>query len=448
MKDRLTAKAIRISSIAAAKDVEFRPGTVTAIEGKNTAGKSSILNAIQSIPQGGRQAHLLRDGEEEGTVTILFETSERKQLIVKKTIRPDDTTLEVLADGVPIEPPKEFLNKLWVADAANPIKFVFERSKERTKLLLQALNLPVPEQDLRAIAGEHAVIDADAFTAIEQSHKAMYSRRTEVNRISTDAKKTVKSLGLEAVEDVGALDSQMSSDRESRNSLEEQRDDRLAENERGETEEQVKLEEEKQEAIRAAEQRYAEGLVASARHRRIADSRVQEEFDPQLEALNESITRIETRRDESMRADGRRQLRADKEQEQRTADAESKELTAALKSLDHLRAGILRKIPIKDVEVVQGEIYFEGREWKKLSESEKIRIALQVGRLRVGEIGLICADGLESFDDDTFALFVQEAQKFPEVQWLCGRVTRGPLKVYDPFKNRKTKAGESTTAPE
>ena len=98
---------------------------------------------------------------------------------------------------------------------------------------------------------------------------------------------------------------------------------------------------------------------------------------------------------------------------------------------EQVREEILEDLPIRGLEVKEGEIYFEGVPWPHLEESRRVWLAVQIAQLRSGELGLICIDGLERLDGERFASFV-ESLLATGAQLIGARVTEGELAVSYP----------------
>ena len=64
----------------------------------------------------------------------------------------------------------------------------------------------------------------------------------------------------------------------------------------------------------------------------------------------------------------------------------------------------------------------KGVEWKSLSDSQRMRIAIQLARHRAGDIPLICVDGAEALDSKNFEGFKRMIEK-AGLQAITARVT-------------------------
>ena len=63
-----------------------------------------------------------------------------------------------------------------------------------------------------------------------------------------------------------------------------------------------------------------------------------------------------------------------------------------------------------------------------MNSARQIEVAFQVAKLRAGKVGLIVADGLERFDEETYRTF-EAAAASAGLQFVVGRVGQGELSV-------------------
>jgi recombinational DNA repair ATPase RecF len=90
-------------------ELEFQPGAVTVISGGNASGKSSVIEAITAVKNGGHDPTLLRIGEEEGEVLFLLSDGTE----IRERITQAKSTLSVKAPEFgAISKPKTFIDRL------------------------------------------------------------------------------------------------------------------------------------------------------------------------------------------------------------------------------------------------------------------------------------------------------------------------------------------------
>ena len=148
------------------KAVDITPNrTVQVIAGKNRAGKSSVLDAIQAALGGakGMPDQPLRVGAEEGQIVCIL-GDDKPELLVKRTFSADGkTTLEITsAEGYKAPTPQAILDKMCSKIAFDPVAFARMDTKKQAELLRQLVGLD--------------------FGDIEADRKRLYDERTTANR--------------------------------------------------------------------------------------------------------------------------------------------------------------------------------------------------------------------------------------------------------------------------
>ena len=108
--------------------------------------------------------------------------------------------------------------------------------------------------------------------------------------------------------------------------------------------------------------------------------------------------------------------------------AQSDGLTKKLEAIGELRKRILANLPIPGVSVRDGQIYREEIPYDRLNTAQQIEIAVAVAKLRAKDLGIVCVDGLECLDEQSFLEF-ENAMKDTGLQVFVTRVTNKPFEV-------------------
>jgi hypothetical protein len=181
-------------------------------------------------------------------------------------------------------------------------------------------------------------------------------------------------------------------------------------------------------AIRKLETARAQDLAAI---RAKATSRREEaaaEIQPRIDEATARVAAARTRAERFASDQRSRTFIAEHREAVEALEENASRLTTTLEKLDALKAAALANLPIKGVEVRDGEVYVDDIPFDRVNRARQIRVALNVARLRAGQLGLVCVDGLESLDAETFAQFEKAAEK-SGLQFVCNRVSQGPLTV-------------------
>ena len=141
--------------------VQITPtGNVITLGGKNGAGKSRVLNAIEMALAGKRATpeKPIREGAERASVVL-----DLGDLIVERVITASSDRLVVKSpDGATYPRPQEMLNKLFSSIAFDPLKFATQPAAEQAETLRRLTGLDL--------------------TALDQERAEIYAERTEAGR--------------------------------------------------------------------------------------------------------------------------------------------------------------------------------------------------------------------------------------------------------------------------
>lgn len=149
------------------RDVVIRPEAdchLLLLGGSNTAGKTSVLDAID-VAIGGKHAQArdpVHHGADRSEIVVEFDGG---ALTVRRTINPDgETMLEVRGKDGAVKSPQALLDRLLGQRFLDPLQFLRLDAKEQRAALL------------RLIDGEGKLAD------LEQRRERIFEKRTEVGR--------------------------------------------------------------------------------------------------------------------------------------------------------------------------------------------------------------------------------------------------------------------------
>jgi len=445
---------IKIDKILGLEDFDVAPGFLTKIIGANGSGKSSLLEAIKAVIGGGHDAKLLRVGADKGEIILWLDdgTEIRRVITAEKTT----TTVKHPEFGT-IRKPAEYLKKLSDALSVNPVEILSATSKELNGILLSALPARLEAKQLGfvpvdVIRSSHINLEDHAIVVIDTLRQAAFDARTGVNRSLKDKQATARQLSetmpkapvsgdwksqLTAAEtEYGALrDKATALLRE----IKKASDDEIAAAETGYARSKEKARVRAQaeiDRIKKELDKEIEGLI-SMRDEAVDAARVLEtrkrteleaEYRPKEAELKERIGHARAMVEQEVKAAETRKLAARMEDEARQLSEESEKLTEALAGLEKLKSSLLASLPIPGLEVRDGEVYVDGVPFDRVNTAARVRLAIEIAKLRAGKLGLIVVDGLECMDSATFAEFEKAALE-SGLQFVITRVSDGPLTV-------------------
>ncbi len=471
---------VSIRNVLGIEELEFAPGQVTVIEGSNASCKTSILEAIRAAVGGGHDATLLHNGAEQGEIVLVLEDG----VEIQKTITGSDSTVAVVhPEFGAIKKPQTFIDKMYDALSVNPIQFL-TKGRDRLKNLLEVLPLQVAEDEVRSLLPEpvdtaikpgEIDFSKHGLVVLNTLDKRLRDDRTGVNRAAKEKQATAKQMRealpaaafdetdwakANANTQAKYLELQQSTlKRQEEIKAEATRQERMvdadkaAENNKisldlavslaaakAEAEAQIKAIETRlareTEAIQkrfadqlnAADQEFHQQYIQVAHNRDLVLDHLQAEYEPRHKELIEKLA------DSKAKAETQSQAKSTLEFIQRTESdvtelqQESELYTNALQGLETFKVQLLQSLPIKGLEIREGEIYLDGIHLDRVNKARQIQLAIEVAKLRAGKLGIVVVDDLEHLDPETFEAFAQEAAK-SGLQFIVSRVSSGALRI-------------------
>ena len=187
---------IRIRNVLGIESLDIEPGSVTVIRGQNGSGKTSVIEALKAVMQGGHNATLLRQGSLVGEVVLVMEDG----MEIRKRITSGSSTLTARHPAYgKLQAAATWLKSAVDHMTVNPVAFL--TAPNRADLLLQAMPIPKDMETLTAILARFdlpmpakAEASDHALVAIGAVRETLYQERTGVNRVAREATASVKQL--------------------------------------------------------------------------------------------------------------------------------------------------------------------------------------------------------------------------------------------------------------
>lgn len=415
---------IRINNILGIDELEFSPAEgFTEITGPNGAGKTSVLEAIKAALQGGHDATLLRKGAEKGEIVLVLDDGSE----IRRKVTEKASTTDLLRDGKKVPKPVDTIKALTDMMSVNPVDFLRAPKKDRVRVLLEAMPLEADPQRLSEIVGAPVEVQpgTHALAAIEATHKKVYDERTGINRAVREKDATIKQLEGSVPDAPGGVDGDEDSLQQQIDTARSARDDMMGRISRQLAKMQAESQERKQalrEKAQAEIDRIKEQLQADldqenasmadiesrARNKEIE---TEQSYQQTVAPLNDALVAIRTNRDAAAKRKQQLEIISQMKDDLEELRAESDKQTTALASLDKYKAELLSSLPVPGLEVVDGEIMRNGVHFDRLNTAQQVEIAVAIAKLRSGDLGVICVDGIELLDSESYDAFKQQAQE-------------------------------------
>ncbi len=486
----MNVKRIRIENVLGIESADLRPGGVTLVSGSNGTGKTSIIDAVRWVFDGGHDPGILHRGAESGFVRLTLDSG----VEIEKKVAPTRSSYVVEDEsGGRIEKPASFVKSLVDGEMVDPTRFLNIPEKDQVAVLVRAflpdfdvdrdlapaLEPVVSEEDLAAAAKAFRT-DPKAETALdrlEAARQCLYDRRRDVNRDAKQAETTA--LGYD--ERIGKLALPDGSEELDVDAV-------IAESERIATAlEAVETERVRAETFAIAEIRQSTAAIVDDAKLLTAEKTA--EIQAQIEKLAREIERLEGQKQtarsaliavektEAQRLEA--EIRAIKAAEQARAASASADLEterAALESkkaraaeitearvllrelarsrdetiglgerlrerhesleegiatVDRLKSRMLSEMDLGALDIRGGRLYVDDVPFAHVEESRRTMIAVEIAKKTAGDLGFLFMDRGEVLDDERFRI-VRDSIRGTRFQLLIARVASGePLSVRD-----------------
>lgn len=453
---KVQISSIEIKNIGCIESLDIKPQVLTTITGRNASGKTTILDALRSIPEAGHDPSLLRKGADEGSIKITLSDG----VTIKQTITPEKTTRVVRHPQYgKISKAKEWIQSVINSVSFDPVRFLTAKPAERLAIFLESLPIKLDPQQVSFLPAE-IVQSADfgrhPLEVIGNKNSglfgAVYKERTEINRLAKDKRSTAAEMERQLPEespegDWNTVLQQANEDyrqlqqatRQRLNAIEkaciQERDasadksNKRIEQVRTELERKIEqLRAEAQVEIDRAHEEFQETYKAAEAFAKERIKEEEEQYRPKEAALKEKIGHARAMAEQQAKAQATRDLIARINTEATEYEEKSENLTACLKRLEAVKASLLEKLPIEGMEIQDGQLLVNGISFDRLNDAAKHRIAVEIMRLNQGQLGLMVLDRAEIFDSKGWESF-KKACKSAGVPVIAARVSDCELTV-------------------
>ena len=449
---------LEIENIKGIEHIYLQPGTVTVISGANGSGKSSIIDAVMAVFEGGSDPSWLRNGANKGRVVIEITDDDGKPVAtIKKTISLKldgegvSTTLEILdPNGVPIPAPQTFIRKLGSSWAVNPsviLSIDTSTAGGRKALmahLLEIMPIEFRATDLIAAGVPDAALPKRSTLTLDDLAKVREYVRELRRKVGIEAKESEasaqalrKSLPKDGEDtDWTARAAQIRAERNSLAQTEEAekagigRDAAVA---REAADGDFRQKEAELRAVferRLAElkQEKADKLAKISEAEQSALAEINEKYKPAYERLTAELAAAQEKAEQQQRAAGIRESEAIFSKRAREKNLEYDALTRTLERMDALKKAQLDNLPIEGLGFEGDTVTVDGVPWHHVNTARRAMVAAQLAAMLRGELPFMVLDDCEHLDSDTRREF-EEAIAASGFQVIEAVVSDGPLAV-------------------
>ena len=355
-------------------------GSVVTIAGRNGAGKSSTLDAIEAALGGLKHApkEPIRQGSKKARVVV-----ETEDLVVTRSFTAKGSQLEVKSkDGGKVASPQGLLDSLVGPVSFDPLDFVRKAPKEQAETLRELVGLD--------------------FTAEDAKRKEAFEKRTEVNREAKRLQGAIDKLPEvpDGTPDDEVWVAELTAEIERRQAINAKQDHEREELERlRQRAIETKGEIERLEEDLATARALLEDLNYSGK---ALSEKVKTHKWADVDEVRAQIAKAE----ETNRAARAKAQRTELEAELATAAAESERLTEYIAQIDTVKAEAIAgaKYPIEGLAVTDDGVTLDGVPFEQASQAQRLRASIAIGLalnpklkvLLVRDGSLLDPDGLKA----------------------------------------------------
>ncbi len=186
----------------------MQPGACTLIEGRNGTGKTSVLDSLRSMADGGKEPDSINRDAEEAMIRSVWEVKEGDPgeyqpglYTMTRKITPTSYTFSVVGpDKKPLPSPAKFRDLCLPLLGFDPIGFDLNTDEGRAEALRKLLLVKVTAEEIRKRIGRapmpelRETVYEDGIAWIEAVDKDLRAKRTDVNRAIAEREGMVKTM--------------------------------------------------------------------------------------------------------------------------------------------------------------------------------------------------------------------------------------------------------------
>ncbi len=394
---------LQIKNFLGISEVEITPDNkLNVITGKNGQGKTSILKAIEFAFKGkiGRDIEVINSNSNKAEIYIDLDKFSISRV---KTSRFNEVKVEN-EEGFEMKDPQKYLNEIIGDFSFNPIEFTFLNEKEKTEYLLKILDIKLTKKQIEEATHLPIEIDSEAegLALLDEATAYYYEERKLKNREIKNKEGALKEFACYNKE-VDQIKLRKFSAEKLLKKREEYHNTR------------VEYEHAKNEKIKKAELSLEIGRLKEMLKQ--AEDKYKSIKDVDLDEITERGKKIKAEVDamEAMEKEFNDFKEYQKiEAAKQHLEDEAKELDEAVKLLQKdYRKDIMSRaeMPIDDLSYEDGKFFVKGKPINNLSESEKLKVSMEIAKRLNNKFKIICIDGAEKLDDESFKKLKAEVKK-------------------------------------
>lgn len=396
-------------------------GNVVLVTGKNSQGKSSVLDAIWTGLVGKRATpdKPVRKGASKAIIQLGL-GKDRVEVIVTRTIAPDGAQTLVVEKGRGnrITSPQALLDELLGELSFDPLAFVSMKPKEQVELLRKVAKIDIDVDQMNA----DSAADFQARTHVNREIKTLESQlQTLVVQPGLPAEKIDDAAIISRINQAGAENKRIEEQRSQRNKIT---------NDVDAGESAAVAQSEKIERLKAE----LEGAIAllGSMESGVAEMKKTLATMPYPEPVDVSDLTAELSRARIVNAAIDTKNKHDEiETQLRAKERESQHLTRAIEDREEKKAAAVAnaKMPIDDLSFDDANVLYRGVPLEQLGEAEQIQIGTRIAMAANPTLRILRILHGEALDDDSLKVITDLAVANDYQLWIAKVDSSGKLGI-------------------
>lgn len=430
-EEKVYLSLIRVANVRGIARFESRLGSVSIVVGANGSGKTSLLQAISSVLEGGHDPADIRNGQSEATIEL--ELSDGTRAI--KNIKPDTYELRVYnPDSSPKRAPATWLKSLAPGLSFDPIAFLNSDPKERAAFLLRTLPLTFEADEVNAALGMPIISGTVTLQRLNELRDGKYEERKTLNVQARDLEGTIaemrKALPDDDAKNWGAERDRLASEVAS---IDGQIQTAAAEIELEAERARSQKREEIDAKISALRAELAEYLAKVDRAAAASIAESTGTLKDQHARLSLDLGEARARADRQQQSVGIKKAIDERTEALKGYALKEIRLTQALKAIDELKHQKLRELPIEGLDLKADSrgrpvILIGGVPLDKLNRQQQLYVAIQAVSLAAGKMPMMLCEVAEL--DNAHLEEISQAAADAGIQLVLARwMDNSPLRV-------------------
>lgn len=421
---------VEITNILGCKYIKFAPGTLTTFSGRNGTGKTSVIDALRRVFDGGSDPGLLRRGAKLGEVVLTLDDG----LKIRMRVTSKSTSYDIEnVDGSIVPAPRKFIEELIDSLSVSPERILLAKPKELATILLEVMPITFGQEELQLATGEDCwpIARDMSLDEVDNLRKMIYEARRGSNKEAADKAAAIRSLSTSLPPGDSTIDwkERVTELRGLLDEAKQGRESKVKLIERTEREHIAELKNALEFEIARLRAALGEEVEAVQSQEKDAIRSIDEESAPELEHLSKTIGEAEANLQAHDRAEGIRKSIATFQHSKDEAERCATGFDLAIQSIDELKQQKLSGLPISGLEVREGQAFLDGIAFEHVNLRKRIEIAFQICALRSnGKLNFMLLDEAEAFDSDSWAEF-REGAVGSGFQIVAARVSDGDLAI-------------------